>query len=120
MNYRYKIGSDESRNWDKLKLVVKKRAGFKCECCAVRKGNAVHHIFYRGYAQEKPDDLLFVCTSCHNKLHLFYTFDDEHSPLDEFSYLCGDRAIKILGKHYNFMLEFSKAFRAHQRAFTNV
>jgi len=110
MHYHYKLNTDEVRNWDRLGLAVKKRAKFKCECCSSSKGESVHHIFYRGYAKEIPDDLLFVCNSCHTKLHRFYKFDDRYNPLDDITHLYSNDAIKMLGKQYNFMLKFSSAF----------
>ena len=44
------------------------RAQGRCEVCN-RKGRHVHHITYKNIGNESPNDLLYVCLSCHEYLH---------------------------------------------------
>jgi len=55
---------------------VQKRDGYKCRACSSTHGLTVHHIDYSGKglkmgkANNKMDNLITLCDSCHQKLHV--------------------------------------------------
>lgn len=45
------------------------KAHGRCELCG-RKGKEVHHLTYERIGAELPQDLMYVCLSCHEELHV--------------------------------------------------
>ena len=46
------------------------RAGYKCQTCISRDTMLdVHHNSYQTYGDERPQDLVVLCRSCHQKVH---------------------------------------------------
>lgn len=60
----------KTEHWKRLKNIVKKRAGYKCEECGLEALVLnVHHAIYRGRGQERTSDLICLCTYCHDEEH---------------------------------------------------
>ncbi len=53
--------------WQRIRLEVMQRDGFKCKCCGDEKTTLnVHHLKYHGEPWEAPpDELETLCDSCH-------------------------------------------------------
>jgi hypothetical protein len=62
--------------WQKKRLAVLERAGWKCQVCDNDKDTLhVHHLAYKGEPWDAPDELLeCLCESCHNWREDFNTF----------------------------------------------
>ena len=60
----------ESREWAVLKRRVYARDGYRCRLCGhADVGLQVHHSTYKNYAQERLEDLLTLCETCHRRVH---------------------------------------------------
>ena len=66
-------------NWDKLKKIIKEKAGYKCELCGVYPNGTYEnrlevHEFY-SYDDENNivslSKLITVCNNCHRSIHYF-------------------------------------------------
>src|SRR5882672_3805775 len=61
--------SDNLRDprWQKLRLQVLERAGWRCQCCADSKSTLhVHHLVYSGEPWNSPINFLeCLCEDCH-------------------------------------------------------
>jgi len=60
----------KTRKWNSLRLMVLRRADYKCESC----GNSgvilhVHHLTYERWRKECLSDLKALCIPCHNSEH---------------------------------------------------
>lgn len=62
--------------WQKKRLKIMERAGWKCECCGEDKETlAVHHLIYSGEPWDAPDeDLECLCHTCHEFREDFNAF----------------------------------------------
>jgi 5-methylcytosine-specific restriction endonuclease McrA len=60
----------KSKDWAKNTVFLIKRSNNQCEICGSQNNLQRHHISYKNFGYEKPEDLLFVCEKCHNELHL--------------------------------------------------
>jgi hypothetical protein len=58
-----------SENWQRLRKLVFARAGNKCEICETEIAREVHHLTYIRIGSENLEDLLAVCTFCHDAIH---------------------------------------------------
>jgi len=58
-----------SRDWGVLKKAVFERANGICERCKKEKIRSVHHLTYARKYKENLEDLLGVCTPCHEYFH---------------------------------------------------
>jgi len=73
-----------SKEWGRLKRMVKKRDGYICQAChqqfaRTSNGMRVHHVIERTSfvdvtnklhpVADSPDNLVTLCISCHNKTH---------------------------------------------------
>jgi 5-methylcytosine-specific restriction endonuclease McrA len=54
-----------SRPWALLKRQVRIRANGRCERCAERSVDHIHHRTYERTGQERLDDLWGLCSPCH-------------------------------------------------------
>lgn len=66
VDYKLYLKSDE---WRKTRSHIRRRARGWCERCKVGKRADVHHLTYARLGCERLDDLLAVCTECHEFLH---------------------------------------------------
>jgi len=64
-----------SPEWGRLRAIVTKRSGGKCERCKVNDAAAVHHLTYQRKYQELPEDLIHYCQGCHDYTHGKSTVD---------------------------------------------
>ena len=58
-----------TRHWQETRRKALQRAGYKCEICGTGKNLNVHHITYEHVWDERPEDLLVCCRSCHTNIH---------------------------------------------------
>jgi len=61
----------ESDNWEEKRQKVLKRANFVCESCLDAKATQVHHKTYEHVGEEPLYELVAVCKSCHDGIHLY-------------------------------------------------
>ena len=60
----------KSEQWKEKREDRKFLDGLKCRFCGSAKNLQVHHITYENVPNEDMDDLITLCKSCHEKLHL--------------------------------------------------
>ena len=64
---RVALKSDE---YDRLKMRVLERDGWKCQCCGSPTNLHVHHLLYRSrLGADALDNLITLCASCHRRQH---------------------------------------------------
>jgi 5-methylcytosine-specific restriction endonuclease McrA len=59
----------KSDAWKKIKIQVFTERGLECEKCYSTKGLQIHHKHYRNIFNEKLEDLILLCSECHQKEH---------------------------------------------------
>ncbi len=59
----------KSKRWKALKLFKLKIAQNKCECCGSTTELHLHHIDYERLTEELIEDVVIVCSICHQKIH---------------------------------------------------
>ena len=60
----------QTREWAVLKRQIHRRDGYRCCLCGDNDAQLhVHHNNYANYAQEKLEDLITLCSSCHQRFH---------------------------------------------------
>jgi hypothetical protein len=67
----YKMGAKyrEEPEWQVRRVQALTRAGYKCQTCSRRDTTLdVHHNTYENYGDERPQDLVVLCRSCHQKV----------------------------------------------------
>ena len=81
---KYSRSAEDKAFWDKYTKYLKtykwkqRRAkalrigGFKCAYCKSTKRLQVHHLNYKNVFNEKPEDLIVLCTICHDSEHKKY------------------------------------------------
>lgn len=99
--------------WQKKRLRIMERDGFKCgECGSETKTLNVHHDYYKAgaFPWEYPDEALkTLCQECHEKLH---TPKPDYAPIDKTKpsqnelwlikiLICGEDAIPTVLTHLN-------------------
>jgi hypothetical protein len=55
----------QTEHWKELSEKVKDRAGRKCQVCNSRNNLNAHHRTYERLGEEHDDDLICLCSSCH-------------------------------------------------------
>jgi hypothetical protein len=68
----YKMGAKyrEQPEWQVRRVQALTRDGYKCQTCSRRDTTLdVHHNCYANYGDERPQDLVVLCRSCHQKIH---------------------------------------------------
>lgn len=58
-----------SQPWRLLRSAVIRRAKGVCERCGKWPIVNIHHVTYERVGQERLEDLLGVCSQCHQELH---------------------------------------------------
>jgi 5-methylcytosine-specific restriction endonuclease McrA len=58
----------QSAGWRRRRAQALRRTGRRCQECGAR-ATDVHHLTYAHLGDERPDELIAVCESCHNRLH---------------------------------------------------
>jgi len=59
-----------SPKWKSFRQSIIDARGYKCEKCPCDKGTLhLHHLHYRTFMNEGPEDVLLVCVPCHEKIH---------------------------------------------------
>jgi hypothetical protein len=54
-----------SEKWRERRLAKLEQAHFRCEKCGEKHGLSVHHKTYDRLGNERADDLIVLCGSCH-------------------------------------------------------
>jgi 5-methylcytosine-specific restriction endonuclease McrA len=70
----YKMGAKyrEQPEWQVRRVQALTRAGYKWQTCSSRDTTLdAHHNSYQTYGDERPQDLVVLCRSCHQKVHGF-------------------------------------------------
>jgi 5-methylcytosine-specific restriction endonuclease McrA len=68
----YKMGAKyrEEPEWKVKRTQALIRAGYRCQMGASHDGPLdVHHNTYQNYGNERPQDLVVLCRSCHEQIH---------------------------------------------------
>jgi hypothetical protein len=68
----YKLGAKyrEEPEWQVRRVQALTRAAYKCQTCSSRDTTLdVHHNSYENYGDERPQDLVVMCRSCHQRVH---------------------------------------------------
>lgn len=55
----------QSPEWQERRLAKLEQAGYRCEKCSEHSGLSVHHKTYERLGNERSDDLIVLCQSCH-------------------------------------------------------
>lgn len=58
-----------SDKWTKIKCDLFMLRGEKCEDCGNRRNLHIHHLTYKNFGDENPDDLIILCGGCHLFAH---------------------------------------------------
>lgn len=58
-----------SSHWAELRRASANRVGFKCEVCGSGENLHCHHVNYKNFYDVSLDDLMTVCSTCHDKIH---------------------------------------------------
>jgi 5-methylcytosine-specific restriction endonuclease McrA len=60
----------QTKEWAILKRQVHRRDGYRCRLCGRSDVELhVHHCTYENYVQERLEDLITLCSVCHNDFH---------------------------------------------------
>ena len=60
----------KTREWAILKRQVHRRDGYRCRLCGRDDDQLhVHHSTYANYAEERLEDLITLCGTCHERFH---------------------------------------------------
>jgi len=58
------------REWQVRRVQALTRARYRCQMCSRHDATLdVHHRSYEHYGNERPEDLVVLCRSCHQKFH---------------------------------------------------
>jgi len=59
----------KSKHWKNKRKEFYKTTEAKCSWCGETKNLNLHHLTYDNIGNEKLEDLICLCASCHKKLH---------------------------------------------------
>ncbi len=67
MSYFDYIRSD---SWQRVRKEAMRKAKFRCQVCGTRTEKlCAHHNNYSNLGRERPEDLIILCSSCHQLFH---------------------------------------------------
>lgn len=69
--YNDHIGSVK---WTKFRKEVLQLRGNRCERCKSEHHLQVHHLHYRNFGRELPEDVQVICKNCHDRIHGHKTY----------------------------------------------
>jgi len=55
--------------WRATRMNAIRRAGYACEKCGSPVRLKVHHLNYQNLGNEKKEDIMVLCESCHKEIH---------------------------------------------------
>jgi|SRR5215203_861333 len=58
-----------TREWQVIRNRMLRRAGYRCQLCESRDRLNVHHRTYANFGDERLEDLIVLCRSCHMHFH---------------------------------------------------
>lgn len=58
-----------SNEWKNIRIKIFERDSNLCQICKIKPAEQVHHTTYKNVFKEKLEDLIAVCTECHEKHH---------------------------------------------------
>lgn len=56
-----------SPRWQEVRAAALERAGHRCQLCYSKVRLEVHHRTYERLGHEEPDDLIVLCSRCHER-----------------------------------------------------
>lgn len=62
----------QSEHWAKLKSAIRARDRGKCRICKSEDNLHVHHVRYREIYNVTKSDLILLCESCHDRVHIVF------------------------------------------------
>lgn len=65
-SYEQYINSPE---WQTKRALYKRSRKWECRRCGIKRGLHLHHLTYRNFGRESLDDLLPLCSPCHDLVH---------------------------------------------------
>lgn len=74
----------KSESWYKFREKIYKERGQKCERCGSTENLQIHHLNYDNLYNEKPEDVMILCSKCHKK-----EYDNRDNPIIETEGLMG-------------------------------
>jgi len=58
-----------SSMWFKFRARIFRQRGAKCEECRCLESLELHHLHYKNFTREKPEDVKILCIVCHARAH---------------------------------------------------
>ena len=59
----------ETEHWNDLRILMQNRRVVYCQVCATRENLVLHHRNYLAWGNESIEDVVWLCASCHGKVH---------------------------------------------------
>lgn len=59
----------KSRHWRQMKQKYKQHHHYSCTYCGRKSNLHLHHLTYERVGNESFEDLIYLCASCHAKVH---------------------------------------------------
>lgn len=59
----------QTEHWEGTSEIAKWRARYKCQVCSNQESLNTHHRTYKNKGNEKKEDLIVLCNSCHKTFH---------------------------------------------------
>lgn len=90
-----------TRHWRKVREKKMKEQGYICERCKKKFKTPqlqIHHLTYENIGNEKMEDLMCLCTNCHNIIHGSKKALEKENKDKEAKY---DRMLGLIIKHMN-------------------
>jgi hypothetical protein len=72
----------DAAHWETLKSQVLARQGNACACCPNDEGSGyrleLHHRHYENWGKELPEDVVILCSLCHEYITSRFRYTDEY------------------------------------------
>ena len=59
----------KSEHWQRFRARIMLLSGYLCEICYAARCTEVHHVCYDRVGNERDDDVVAACRTCHKKVH---------------------------------------------------